>query len=122
MNFDSSFYKKLQELHQKKFDWKTNNCGLFVAEVYKTIHNKDFASLFNGDYNDEKSGFEYIQNKGGWDTVLKSCGLSKREDGIILMCDVVLCEKAIGIFDGTNALFAGGAYRRRNKITDAYYL
>jgi len=122
MTFDSSFYNKLQELHQKEFCWKTNNCGLFVAEVYKNIHNRDFASEFAGDYYDEESAYKYIEYKGGWDNILKSCGLKKREDGVICIGDVVLCEKAIGIFDGTNAIFAGKAFRRRNKITDAYYI
>ena len=122
MTFDSSFYNKLQELHQQKFDWKTNNCGLFVAEIYKSIYNKDFASMFSGDYNDEQSAFDYVKSKGGWDNILTSCGLKKRTENTIYVGDVVLCENAIGIFDGTNALFAGKAFRRRNKITDAYYL
>jgi hypothetical protein len=122
MTFDSSFYNKLQELHQKKFDWKTNNCGLFVAEIYKAIYNRDFANMFAGDYYDKESAYKYVETKGGWDNILKSAGLSKREDGTILIGDVVLCEEAIGIFDGTNAIFAGKAFRRRNKITDAYYL
>jgi hypothetical protein len=122
MNFDSSFYNKIQELHQIKFDWKTNNCGLFAAEIYKFLYKKDFSKDFSGDYYDEVSAFQFIENKGGWDNILKSCGLKKRQDGIICIGDVVLCEKAIGIFDGTNALFAGKAFRRRNKITDAYYI
>ena len=122
MNFDSSFYNKLSELHNKKFDWKTNNCGLFVGEVLKLMYNRDFNHTFMSDYSDEKSAFDYIQNKGGWHSVLSSVGLKKRENDTICVGDVVICEKAIGIFDGNNALFAGGAFRRRNKITEAYYI
>jgi hypothetical protein len=122
MYYDSTFFNKLSELHKEKFDWKSNNCGLFVARVFNYIHHKDYESIFSGEYHDELSAFKYVKSKGGWDSILKSCGLKEREDSKILIGDVVLCENAIGIFDGTNGLFAGGAIRRRNKLTHAYYL
>jgi hypothetical protein len=52
---------------------------------------------------------------------LSSAGFSKREDNAIYVGDVVIAENAIGIFDGNKALFAGGAFRDRNKITSVYY-
>ena len=122
MHFDSTFHHKLSELHRAQFDWKKNNCGLFVARVFKYIHNQDFESKFSGDYHDAISGFKYVKNKGGWDSILKSCGLRERENNKIFIGDVVICENAIGVYDGTNGLFAGGAIRRRNKLTHAYYL
>ena len=34
--------------------------------------------------------------------------------------DVVICENAIGIYDGTKGLFAGGSFRNKGRITDCY--
>lgn len=122
MKIDGEYYKAVSEQRSKPFDWKTNNCGLFVANIYSKITGKDYVSMFKGDYVDEKSAFEYVKNQGGWQNILVNAGFIKREEGNIQRGDVILCENAIGIFDGRFGLFAGGAYRRRNKIEAAYYI
>ena len=71
---------------------------------------------------DEKTNSLLITSKGGWHNILTSAGFVKRNDRAMYAGDVVICENAIGIFDGTNGLFAGRAIRRRNKLTDSYYL
>lgn len=118
---NSEFYNILQEYHGVPFDWKTNNCGLFVAKIYTRLYNKDFVSMFTADYDDEKSAFEYLNSKGGYDAILLSLGFEKRQDGKIFAGDIVVCENAIGIYDGGIGLFAGSAYRRRAKLESAYY-
>lgn len=122
MNIDSTYHKAVDEQMRVPFDWKTNNCGLFVANIYSKITGKDYVSMFKGDYVDEKSAFQYVKDNGGWEKILINAGFTKREDGNIQRGDVIVCENAIGIFDGRFGLFAGGAYRRRNKIEAAYYL
>ena len=122
MIFDSKFYNKLAALHSKDFDITTNNCGLFVGAVYKEIYNIDLLSSFSIVYSNEAEAFEYIKSRGGWDTILTELNFKKRLDDHIHIMDIVICENAIGIFDGTNGLFAGRATRRRNKLTDSYYL
>jgi len=85
------------------------------------MYKKDFLSDFSGKCTDEKTSFDLINQKGGWESVLNEAGLVKRQDKSIFVGDVVLCENAIGIYDGTKALFAGGAFRRKASITSAYY-
>jgi len=121
MYIDHTFYNKLEQLHKEKFDWKTNNCGFFVGKMLEYMYKKDFLSEFSGKCTDEKTSFDLINQKGGWDNVLNEAGLVKRQDKSIYVGDVVLCENAIGIYDGTKALFAGGAFRRKAAITSAYY-
>jgi hypothetical protein len=76
---------------------------------------------FKGKVKDEDTNANLIKSKGGWHTVLSTAGFAKRNDTAIYAGDVVLCENAIGIYDGTKALFAGGAFRSKDKITDVYY-
>jgi len=121
MNIDSSFYNKLEELHKAKFDWEKNNCGFFVGYMLQFMYGKDFLSDFIGKCKDEKSAFRLIEEKGGWHSVLTSAGLIKRNSSVIQAGDVVISDRAIGIYDGRKGLFAGGAFRNRERITDAYY-
>jgi hypothetical protein len=121
MYIDHTFYNKLQELHTQKFDWQTNNCGFFVGKMLQFMYKKDFLIDFADKCTDEKTSFALIEQKGGWNKVLNDAGLVKREDKSIYVGDVVLCENAIGIYDGTKALFAGGVFRRKPAITSAYY-
>jgi hypothetical protein len=121
MYIDSTFYTKLSELHKEKFDWSKNNCGFFVGKMLKHMYGKDFLSEYIDKCVDEKASWRLIFQKGGWHGVLSSAGFSKREDNAIYVGDVVIAENAIGIFDGNKALFAGGAFRDRNKITSVYY-
>ncbi len=121
MYIDNTFYHKLQELHMQEFDWKNNNCGFFVGKMLQFMYKKDFLKDFADKCTDEKTSFDLIQAKGGWHKVLTDAGLVKRKDNAIYVGDVVLCENAIGIYDGTKALFAGGAFRRKTAITSAYY-
>jgi hypothetical protein len=120
-NIDSSFYKKLEELHGKKFDWGTNNCGFFVGYMLQFMHGKDFLREFVDKCTDKETSFNLIKQKGGWHKVLSDAGLVKRQDDAMHVGDVVICENAIGIFDGYKGLFAGGVFRSREKITDVYY-
>ncbi len=118
---DSTFYKKLEELHKQQFDWKTNNCGLFVGRMLQFLYKKDFVKDFIGKCLDEKTSFKLIEEKGGWHNVLTSAGLVKRQDKTLFPGDVVICENAIGISDGFNGFFAGGKLRSKNQITDVYF-
>jgi hypothetical protein len=117
---DSRLYKALAECHSIPFDWKTNNCGLFVANVFSKLYDIDIAEGLRGQYDDEASAFEFIKSLGGWDVILTNRGFVKRQKGRIYPGDVVISENALGIYDGYRGLFAGGAFRERNKITDAY--
>jgi len=118
---DSKFYSKLEELHKKKFDWETNNCGFFVGYMLKYLYNKDFLADFIGKCKDKETSFNLINEKGGWHNVLTSAGFKKREEKVMYPGDVVISENAIGISDGYKGLFAGGAFRPKNQITDVYY-
>jgi len=120
-SIDSAFYKKLEELHSKKFDWETNNCGFFVGYMLKYLHNKDFLNDFIGKCKDKETSFRLIHQRGGWHNVLTDAGLCKRENGVMHVGDVVISENAIGISDGYKGLFAGGAFRSKKQITDVYY-
>ena len=117
---DSRLYKALIECHNIPFDWKTNNCGLFVANVFNKLYGIDIANGLRGQYEDEKSAFQFVKNLGGWDIILTSKGFVRRKNDAIYIGDVVISENALGIFDGYRGLFAGGVFRERNKITDAY--
>ena len=121
MNTDSTFYKTIEQYYKQPFNWKTHNCGLFVGKVYTKMYNKDFVTPFMGYYNDESSARQYVEDNGGWDTMLKTNGFIKRENNSMTAGDVVVCDNAIGIYDGNLGLFAGGAYRRRSKLKTAYY-
>lgn len=122
MYIDSSFYSKLSELHNVKFDWQTNNCGMFVGKMLQFMYGKDFLSDYVGKCLDEKTSWKLIYQKGGWHNILTNAGFTKRTDNAIYVGDVVISDiNAIGIYDGSKALFAGGAFRDRNKITSVYY-
>lgn len=121
MYIDSSFYNKLSELHRVKFNWATNNCGYFVGKMLKYMYNKDFLAEFDGKCIDQKSSLNIVSQNGGWYAILTKAGFSKRTDKAVYVGDVVICENAIGIYDGTKALFAGGTFRTKDKITDVYY-
>lgn len=118
---DSSFYKKLEELHKKEFDWQTNNCGLFVGKMLRFMYGKDFVKDFIGKCIDEKSSWKLIEEKGGWHNILINAGFVKRSNNSLFAGDVVIAENAIGISDGYNGFFAGGKHRPRSQITDVYY-
>jgi hypothetical protein len=121
MNIDSTFYKKLEELHRRKFDWSTNNCGFFVGYMLNFMYGKDFLSEFKNKCSDKDSAFSLIEQRGGWHKVLTDAGFIKRQDKSMFPGDVVIADNAIGMSDGYKGLFAGGAFRPREKITDVYY-
>ena len=122
INTDSKFFSVLEAEHKIQFDWTKNNCGLFVARVYKQITGYDYESLFVGNYNDKYSAFDYIKQKGGYEKILTDLGFSKRSNNIIHTGDIVICQNAIGIYDGNKGLFAGGVFRQRNRIKAAYFI
>lgn len=121
MKADTLFYNTLLEHHKQPFDWKTNNCGLFVAKIYSKLLNKDFVSDFDGDYHDKETAFDYIKAKGGWENILCNAGFAKRTGKDIHAGDIVICENAIGVYDGFKGLFAGGAVRKYSRIESAYH-
>jgi len=122
MYIDSSFYNKLSQLHNVKFDWQTNNCGMFVGKMLQFMYGKDFLSEYVDKCLDEKTSWKLIYQKGGWHNILVNAGFTKRTDNAIYVGDVVISDNnAIGIYDGSKGLFAGGAFRDRNKITSVYY-
>jgi hypothetical protein len=121
MNIDSTFFKIVEEEHSKKFDWETNNCGLFIGHILSRIYNKDFTTGLTGAYTDKDSAFAFIQNLGGWDKILTDRGFIKRTDDKLHRGDVVVAENALGIWVGKRAFFAGGAVRERAKIEAVYY-
>lgn len=120
MYIDSSFYNKLQELHAIKFNWRTNCCGTFVGKMLEHMYQKDFLSEFKDKLKDEKTNSLLIASKGGWHNILTNVGFVKRNDRAMYAGDVVVCENAIGIYDGTKGLFAGGSFRNKGRITDCY--
>lgn len=121
MSVNSSFYKKLEELHKRKFDWSTNNCGFFVGYMLNFMYGKDFLSEFKDKCKDKETSFSLIMQKGGWHKVLTDAGLVKREDKSMFAGDVVISDNAVGMSDGYRGLFAGGAFKTREEITDVYY-
>ena len=121
MYIDSTFYKKLEELHKRKFDWQTNNCGFFVGYMLQFMYGKDFLRDFIDKCKDKETSFDLIKQRGGWHNVLTNAGFTKRQDNSMYAGDVVISENAIGISDGIKGLFAGGTYRSKEKITDVYY-
>ena len=121
MYIDHTFYNKLQELHNTKFNWRTNCCGVFVGKMLEFMYKKDFLSEFKDKLKDEKTNADLIQSKGGWHKILTDVGFVQRTDGSMYVGDVVICENAIGIYDGTKGLFAGGAFRSRGTITNVYH-
>jgi hypothetical protein len=108
-------------LQKNQFDWKTNNCGLFVGRMLEFLYKKNFVRDFIGKCLDEKTSFKLIEEKGGWHNVLTSAGFVKRQDKTLFPGDVVISENAIGISDGFNGFFAGGKLRSKNQITDVYF-
>jgi len=121
MNIDSKFFRAIEKHHTKPFDWVTNNCGLFVANVYGEIYGKDFAEDLRGGYTDEATAFIFLQQAGGWEKILTDLGFEKRTDDKLMRGDVVVAERALGIWVGNRAVFAGGAYRNRADIKEKYF-
>lgn len=101
------------------FVWGLNDCALFCADVYGEMYGKDFAVGIRGTYDDEYHGMRKITALGGWDTILTSRGFVKINKNMASRGDVVIC-KGMGIWVGTYAIFAGGATRSREELTDAY--
>ncbi len=119
---ESKFFNAILKYHPEPFDWANNNCGQFVGKVYGDVLERDFVSGLSGSYTDKLSAFHFLHEQGGWDGILTNLGFVRRPEGKLVRGDVVVVENALGLWVGDKALYAGGAYKKRNEVTAAYYL
>jgi len=121
MIINSKFHNAIAIRQNKPFVWGENDCALFVADIYLDVSGIDLAEGIRGLYNTKYDGVRLIVDLGGWDEILVLRGFEKINTNMVKRGDVVISENALGIWIGDKGLFAGGAVKKLEDITDAYH-
>jgi hypothetical protein len=105
----------------KPFQYGTNDCALFVANIYQRVFGVDLADGIRGTYNDEYHANRTLVKLGRWDGILLPKGFTKVEKHLIKRGDIVIAEGAAGIYSGFGkCIFAGGVSRPLENIETIY--
>jgi hypothetical protein len=121
MAITAKLHHVIAEELQKPFQYGVNDCALFVNTVYKRVYGMDLAGDVVGTYNDEYHAAKVLVKLGGFDGIMESKGFEKINKNFVKVGDIVISQKAAGIFVGNGkAVFAGGAYHTFDMIETVY--
>ena len=86
------------------FAWGENDCCLWAADAVYAMTGVDFAKPMRGEYRTAKQAAKLLKPYGGikgyLDTLFQRVTIHKAQRG-----DVVMAQGALGIVDGSHALF-----------------
>ena len=99
---NSNFHLAVEKYRALPFAWGSNDCALFVANIYDEAFDIDLAEGIRGTYYDEYHGMRKIVELGGWDKLLTDHGFVKRDNiNFVQRGDIVIFENSLGIWLGT---------------------
>ena len=103
--FNSLFYKYLEENKNKTFKYGKFDCFLFVKGFHKTSVGDDFI----GNYTRKLDYIEKL-NELGYNSIMSYCDdhLIKIDNKNAQRGDIVLYKGGLGLCDGINSIFLGG--------------
>lgn len=120
MIINSTFFDAIARHQHNPFIWGSNDCALFVANIYLELFGTDLAADVRGTYDTEYDGMRKIIKMGGWDGILSKRNFTKIDTNFVSRGDVVIAENAMGIWVGTYAIFAGNIVRPLTAVTAVY--
>jgi cell wall-associated NlpC family hydrolase len=113
------FFDVVMEESARPFQYGTNDCCTFCISVYKKAFGIELANpKYN--YSDRYHAARVMVKEGRLKGMLETRSFSKINKYHAKPGDVVVCEKALGIWVGTKAVFAGGSYRTLDEVEEVY--